>query len=350
VHKYTAPAEGEIYQPFYVVPPVAVNVKQDKLLFASQEAQDLHIEVVAGKEGVSGELELALPAGWRAEPAKLSYSLQQKGSSQSFHLQVFPPLAAGEAQLKVIAYHQGKPFSRGMQFIRYDHIPGQVLFPEATVKLVRMSLKKKGQRIAYLMGAGDDIPQSLRQVGYQVDILQPHQLEADILKKYNALVLGIRAFNTVEALRYRKRALEQYARQGGTVIIQYNTNHALVDEQIAPYPISLSRQRITDEEAPLHILKPEHPVFQQPNKITQEDFEGWVQERGLYFADEWSEEWTPLLAGQDPGEEPLKGGLLVSRVGKGYYVYTGYSWFRQLPAGVPGAYRLFVNLLSLGKS
>lgn len=349
-YKYTAPAEGEIYQPFNIIPPVAVNVQLDKLLFASEEAQELRVEVVAGKEDVAGELALELPVGWRAEPSSFSYMLKLKGAGQTFRFQLHPPARPEQAEVKVVARHNGETYSRGMEFIRYDHIPAQVIFPEARVKLVRMSLKKRGQKIAYLMGAGDDIPQSLRQVGYQVDELQPNELELQRLKEYDAVVLGVRAFNTVEELRYRKRALEQYAREGGTVIIQYNTSFGLVDEQIAPYAITLSRQRVTVEDAPVTILRPEHPVFQGPNKITKQDFEGWVQERGLYFADEWSEEWTPLLASHDPGEDPQKGGLLVSKVGKGYYVYTGYSWFRQLPAGVPGAYRLFVNLLSLGKS
>lgn len=348
VYKYTAPAEGEIYQPFYIIPPVAVNVAQDKILFTNEEARELSIEVVAGKDQVSGELKLELPAGWKAEPALFSYGIQQKGASQSFRFKIFPPASAELADLKVIARYKDQAYSHGMEFISYDHIPTQVLFPEAKVRLVRMSLKKEGQRIAYLMGAGDNIPESLRLIGYQVDILEPEQLNPAILKRYDALVLGIRAFNTVEELRFRTKALEQYAREGGTVIIQYNTSHALVTKEFAPYALNLSRERVTVEEAPVRMLEPEHPVFQRPNKITQQDFEGWVQERGLYFADEWSDEWTPLLASQDPGEDPREGGLLLSRVGKGYYVYTGYSWFRQLPAGVPGAYKLFVNLLSLG--
>lgn len=350
VHKYTAPAEGEIYQPFSIIAPVAVNVKLDKLLFASDESQELLVEVVAGRNDVKGELVLDLPPGWRAEPASIPYNLRLKGAGQSFRFRIFPPTKATQADLKVLARYEGETYERGIEFIRYNHIPAQVIFPQAEVKLVRMSLKKRGQRIAYLMGAGDDIPQSLRQVGYQVDILQPAELEFQRLKKYDAIVLGVRAFNTVDELRYRKRALEQYAREGGTVIIQYNTSMGLVDENIAPYPISLSRQRVTVEDAPVRLLQPGHPVFQGPNKITGKDFEGWVQERGLYFADEWSEEWVPLLESHDPDEEPQQGGLLLSKVGKGYYVYTGYSWFRQLPAGVPGAYRIFVNLLSLGKS
>lgn len=349
VFKYTEPAEGEIYQPFIIIPPVAVNTKQDKLLFSDGEAKELKIDVLAGKDQVTGKLQLKLPAGWISKPASYEYNLPQKGSSQSFRFLIEAPENPDEQTLQAEATYQGRTYTRGMEQINYKHIPSQVIFPEAEVKLVKMQLEKKGERIAYLPGAGDEVPQNLQQVGYQVDILQPQELELSSLQQYDAVVLGIRAFNTLEELKFRKKTLESYARKGGTVVIQYNTSHSLVDEEITPHRLQLSRKRVTSEDAPVSILRPEHPVFQGPNKITARDFEGWVQERGLYFADEWSDEWTPLLASHDPDEEPLKGGLLVSKVGEGYYVYTSYSWFRQLPAGVPGAFRLFVNLLSLGK-
>lgn len=348
VYKFTEPAEGEIYQPFIIIPPVAVNAKQDKLLFTDGTARELKVEVVAGKDQVEGNLQLKLPSGWVSKPASYKYSLPQKGSSQSFHFLIEAPEKPEEQTLQVTATYKGQVYTRGMEQISYKHIPGQFIFPEAEIKLVKMELKKKGERIAYLAGAGDEVPANLEQIGYQVDMLQPQELELSKLQQYDAVVLGVRAFNTIEELKFRKKALESYARKGGTVVIQYNTSHALVDEEITPHPLQLSRNRVTSEDAPVSILQPEHPIFQGPNKITEQDFDGWVQERGLYFADEWSDEWIPLLASHDPGEEPLKGGLLVSRVGKGYYVYTSYSWFRQLPAGVPGAFRLFVNLLSLG--
>ena len=350
VHKYTEPAEGEIYQPFAFVPPVSINPQNNKLLFTGSTPQELAVRVLAGKDKVNGTLTLSLPQGWKAEPASFSFNLQQKGESQTFRSRITAPAKASEGTLTASAIYKGKEYRQGMEFIQYRHIPTQLIFLPAEVKLVKMDLAVEGKKIGYLMGAGDELPESLRQVGYQVDVLQPEKLDSKRLKNYDAVVLGIRAFNTVEALKFRKKALEEYARQGGVVVIQYNTSFGLVDEGIAPFPITLSRERVTVEEAPVSILEPGHPVFNAPNKITAADFEGWVQERGLYFADDWSPEWVPLLASHDPGEEPLEGGLLVARVGKGYYVYTGYSWFRQLPAGVPGAFRIFANLLSLGKS
>ncbi len=350
IYKYTEPAEGEIYQPFTFVPAVSLNPKTDKLLFANDEPQELSIEVLAGREKSSGTLSLALPPSWKSSPASYTFDLQQEGESKTFRFLISPPKGQSEASLKAVATYEGKEYQRGLELIQYRHIPTQLILPPAEVKLVKMKLATAGKKIGYLMGAGDEVPASLRLVGYQVEILKPEQLEVNRLTKYDAIVIGVRAFNTVEALKFRKTALEEYARRGGVVIIQYTTSFDLVDEAIAPFPLTLSRERVTVEEAPVKILKPEHPVFNTPNKITAADFEGWVQERGLYFASDWGAEWVPLLASQDPGEEPLKGGLLLAQVGKGYYVYTGYSWFRELPAGVPGAFRIFANLLSLGKS
>lgn len=348
VHKYTEPAEGEIYQPFAMIPPVSVNPQANKLLFTDQSSRELAIQLVSGKKEVNGSLRLSLPSGWKAEPASFSYQLLQKGESQTFRFRISAPDKAAEASLTAIASYGGEDYKQGMDIIQYRHIPTQLLFPAAEVKLVKMNMATTAKKIGYLMGAGDEVPESLRQVGYQVEVLQPEQLDVRRLKNFDAVVLGVRAFNTIDALKFRKKALEAYARSGGLVVIQYNTSFGLVAEALAPFPLKLSRGRVTVEEAPVSILQPGHRVFNSPNKISPQDFEGWVQERGLYFAEEWSPEWVPLLASNDPGEEPLEGGLVVAPVGKGYYVYTGYSWFRQLPAGVPGAYRIFANILSLG--
>jgi hypothetical protein len=199
------------------------------------------------------------------------------------------------------------------------------------------------------MGAGDEVPASLSQVGYSVVMLQNQQLTPANLKKFDAVVVGVRAYNTDEYLKFGQQALLEYVKDGGTLVIQYNVSSRLVTDQLGPYPLKLSHGRVTVEEAPVTLLKPNHPVLNQPNKITNTDFKGWVQERGLYFPSEWDPQYEALLSASDPGEPALEGGLLVARYGKGYYIYTGYSWFRQLPAGVPGAYRLFTNLISIGK-
>jgi hypothetical protein len=201
------------------------------------------------------------------------------------------------------------------------------------------------------MGAGDEVPEALRQVGFQVDLLSENEVTLDLLRDYDAVVIGIRAYNTSDEIKFIQKNLLEYVAEGGNLIIQYNTSRGLKIEadQLAPYPLRLSRDRVTVEESEVKFISPDHPVLHYPNEITQADFEGWVQERGLYFPDEWSAEFTPILEMADPGEEGLKGSLLIAPYGKGNYVYTGLSFFRELPAAVPGAYRLFANLIALGK-
>jgi hypothetical protein len=219
----------------------------------------------------------------------------------------------------------------------------------ATAKFVRVDLVKKGENVGYIMGAGDEIPASLEQIGYKVSVLENKDITTENLKNFDAIILGIRAYNTVDDLKYHQPKLMEYVKNGGTVIVQYNTSHRLVLEDLAPYPLKLSRDRVAVENAEVRILAPKHPVMNTPNKITSADFENWVQERGLYFPNEWDAAFTPILSANDPGETPKDGGLLVAEYGEGYFIYTGYSWFRELPAGVPGAYRIFTNLISIGK-
>ena len=210
-------------------------------------------------------------------------------------------------------------------------------------------LRKKGDRIGYIPGAGDDVPESLQQIGYSVKILTESDITAKNLAQFSAVVLGIRAYNTQERIANWLPELFAYVKAGGVVIAQYNTLAELKTEQLGPYPLEISRDRVTDENAEVRILAPDHPLMTTPNKITSKDFEGWVQERGLYFPKKWDPAWIKILSCNDPKEKPLDGGLLVAKLGKGFFIYTSYSWFRQLPAGVPGAYRLFANMLSLGK-
>jgi hypothetical protein len=198
------------------------------------------------------------------------------------------------------------------------------------------------------MGAGDNIPDNLRQIGYEVTLINDMDFSAANLDQFDVIILGIRALNTVEKLKFDMPRLFAFVERGGNLIVQYNTNHGLVTNDIAPYQLQLSRERITVEEAPVKIIAPAHPVLNTPNKINSTDFDGWVQERGLYFPDQWAKEFTPVISSHDPGEQELEGGLLIAPYGKGHYIYTGYSWFRELPAGVPGAYRLFVNMISIG--
>jgi LmbE family N-acetylglucosaminyl deacetylase len=349
VYKTVDPAIGEVYQPFVVTPPIMLTPLQDQLIFSDAQGQELQVRVRAGKPLTEGELRLQLPAGWKAQPERIALDPLRQDEERTYSFTVSPPQKAGSGTIQLQAQVEGKRYSRGYETLQAPHFPTQTLFPEARVGVVRLDLKREAKHIGYIMGAGDAVPDYLQQVGYTVSLLDPARISAAQLARYDAVLLGIRAFNTQQALKHSKDVLEAYARGGGVVIIQYNTSHELVTADIAPFPLRLSRARITDEESPVKIVAPRHQALNYPNKITEKDFEGWVQERGLYFADSWSAEWQPLLSSQDAGEAPQQGGLLVAPVGRGYYVYGAYSWFRQLPAGVPGAYRILANLMALGK-
>lgn len=349
VYKRVDPVEGEVYRPLAVTPPVFMNIQEPVYMFPNAEPRTVQVRVKAGKEKISGTVALQVPTGWRTEPASVPVNLSQKDEVLVVPFQVFPGTGQTDGQVRAVATVNGQPFDKSLETIQYNHIPTQLVFPEATAKVVRLDLQRLGQNIGYIMGAGDEVPASLREIGYTVIPLQPQELSLLNLKQFEAVVVGVRAFNTVEELKFAQPVLMEYVKDGGTVVAQYNTSHALVTDKIGPYPLKLSRDRVTVEEAEVRLLKPEHPVLNYPNKITSEDFKNWVQERGLYFPNEWDNQYEAILSSNDPGETPKNGGLLVVKYGKGYFVYTGYSFFRQLPAGVPGAYRLFTNLISLGR-
>jgi hypothetical protein len=260
-----------------------------------------------------------------------------------------PPSENGEGTLRAIVSIDGRDYSLERVRISYPHIGVQTLMPPAQAKLVRADIRKNGDHIGYIPGAGDDVPESLRQIGYSVKMLSEPEITAKNLAQFSAVVLGIRAYDTQDRISNWLPELFAYVKEGGVAIAQYNTLADLKSNQLGPYPLEISRDRVTDENAPVRILAPDSPLVTRPNKITTKDFKEWVQERGLYFPDKWDPAWTAILSCNDPKEKPLDGGLLIAKSGKGFFVYTSYSWFRQLPAGVPGAYRLFANMLSLGK-
>ena len=348
VYKKNDPVMGETYRPFEILPPVTANISEKVYVFANDEPKRVEVLVRAGKEAIAGQLALNCPEGWRVEPAQHAFDLEQKGKEIRLSFKVYPSKNQSEGEVRAIAKIDGKEYDKELILIEYEHIPTQSILRPSAAKVVRVDLKRMGQNIGYLMGAGDEIPVSLEQIGYQVTELDVKSMTAERLKGFDAVILGIRAFNTVDRLKFQKDELMEYVEKGGTVIVQYNTAHRLVTKDLAPYPVKLSRGRVTVEEAEIRVLKPEHHVLNYPNKITSKDFDGWVQERGLYFPEEWDENFEAILSSNDPNEPALDGGLLVAKYGEGYYVYTGYSWFRQLPAGVPGAYRLFTNLISVG--
>ncbi|WGF92309.1 PIG-L family deacetylase [Aequorivita marisscotiae] len=349
IYKYNDPVKGEVYRPLEVLPEVTASLPEKVLIFASNEPEDVSVIVRAGKDAISGNVRLQHPDGWIVEPLQQSFQLTRAGETKTFKFKVTPPQGQSEGYLKTNVLAEGKTFNKELAVIDYEHIPYQSVLLPSEAKVAKIDIQKKGENIGYINGAGDAIPESLKQIGYSVSTIDPLNISAENLQPFDAIVIGIRAYNTVPELAFAQTALNNYVENGGTIVVQYNTSRGLVSESFAPYSLQLSRDRVTDEFSEVEILAPENPLLNTPNKITQKDFEGWVQERGLYFPDKWAKEFTPILGMNDTGEVQTKGSLLVAKYGKGYYIYTGLSFFRELPAGVPGAYRLFANLLSIGK-
>jgi LmbE family N-acetylglucosaminyl deacetylase len=343
------PVAGELRRPLVIAPPVFAKVADNVLVFATKEPKPVSVHVTAATGPVKGNLKLVVPKGWEVYPASLPIDLKGANAEMTATFTVKPPEQNSEGTLRAVVSVDGRDYSFERVRISYPHIGVQTLMPQSEVKLVRADIRKKGDWIGYIPGAGDDIPESLKQIGYSVKILSETDITAKNLAQFSAVVLGIRAYNTQDRIFNWLPELFAYAKAGGVVIVQYNTLADLKTEQLGPYPLEISRDRVTDENAEMRILAPNHPLMTTPNNITSKDFEGWVQERGLYFPKKWDPAWIPILSCNDPKEKPLDGGLLVAKVGKGFFIYTSYSWFRELPAGVPGAYRLFANMLSLGK-
>src|SRR3954466_12563398 len=340
---------SEVPRPLVIAPPVFANVADSVFVFATNGPKPVSVRVTAATGPVKGELKLAVPQGWEVTPASIPIDLRTTDAEMVATFSVKPPNQNAEGTLRAIASIEGRDYSLERVRISYPHIGVQTLMPPAEAKLVRADILKKGERIGYIPGAGDDVPESLRQIGYSVKILSEPEITSKNLAQFSAVVLGIRAYNTQDRISNWLPELFAYVNEGGVVIAQYNTLADLKTNQFGPYPLEISRDRVTDENAQVRVLAPDNPLMNIPNKITPKDFDNWVQERGLYFPNKWDPAWTPILSCNDPKEKPLDGGLLVAKSGKGFFVYTSYSWFRQLPAGVPGAYRLFANMLSLGK-
>lgn len=350
VFKSTDPVKGERYSPFEITPAAFVALDEQVYIFSDTRPQEISVTVGSERDQINGKLTLEHPESWKVEPAYYDVSLNKKGQESQFKFTLYPPKGQEEANIYPKLSVGEQDFTRRKLKITYDHIPTQTLLLDAKAKVVRLEIEKKGQYIGYLMGAGDDIPQALEQIGYSVSLLEDRDMNLERLKTFDAVIIGVRAYNTLDRMPIYQDHLMKYVEEGGTLIVQYNTHRRLKvpNGEIGPYPFTISRDRVTVEEAKVNILAPEHAVMNTPNKITAKDFEGWVQERGLYFPNEWSDEYTPILSCHDPDESAKKGGLLVAEYGEGHYIYTGYSWFRELPAGVAGAYRIFTNLISLG--
>jgi LmbE family N-acetylglucosaminyl deacetylase len=348
-YKWTDPAKGEQARPFEIVPPVLVKLTNNVIIFNDASPREVTVLVTSASDGrITGALHLDIPQGWKTQPERIAFDLKERGEEQVKTFQVFPSSQEETSTIKAVASIDGEgSFDRSMQTISYDHIPTQTLLSKAEAKVVRMDLKKEGSTIGYIRGAGDEIPAALRYMGYTVIEMKNEDVNAATLKQMDAVVLGVRALNTNTRIGYSMPALLEYVNNGGTLVVQYNTNGDLVTKNFSPYPLDISRDRVTEEDAAVRILKADHPAVTTPNKITAKDFDGWVQERGLYFPNKWDANFEPVLSMNDKGETPKDGSVLVAKYGNGYYIYTSISFFRELPEGVAGAYKLFANLVSL---
>lgn len=353
LHRYADRVRGELTRPVAIVPPVALQFSEPVSMFPNQQPKKVEVVLKSNIAAAAGEVSVQAPDGWRVEPASRKFQLAETGDETTLAFEVAPPAAASRTRLVAVASLGERRISSGMQVIAYSHIQPQTVFPPSAADAVGADIRILAKRIGYVMGAGDEVPQALRQLGCDVTLLSAGDLAGEDLAPFDAIVTGVRAYNTRPDLRANQHRLLDYVNNGGTLVVQYNVPEfgaaAQALDRIGPYPMRITRDRVTVEEAPVTFPTPDSPLLQQPNRITAADFEGWVQERGLYFATDWDSHYRPLLESHDPGETPKPGGTLYVRYGKGAYVFTGYSWFRQLPAGVPGAFRVFANLLSAGK-
>lgn len=350
VFKYNDPVKGEMYNFIDIVPEITSTILDKVLLFPTAKSKSVAVRLKSGKDDLKGNIKLDLPKDWKVIPESITFDLDKKGMEKTVYFEVTPPEQMSEIVAKSIVTIDGVTYEKEQTNITYDHITKQQVLKTAEVKCIRIDLKTNNEKIAYIMGAGDEVPQSLEQMGYKVTLLKPEDISTEKLKLFNVVMTGIRAYNTLNVLAYKQDMLFDFVKGGKTMIVQYNTNTGLVTPKIAPYPLRISKDRVTEENAAVHFLAPNHAVLNYPNTITANDFKGWTQEQGLYYPDEFDKAFTPILSSHDKGESDKKGALLVAPYGKGNYIYTGLSFFRELPEGVSGAYKLLSNMISIQSS
>jgi LmbE family N-acetylglucosaminyl deacetylase len=350
--KYKDPAVGELERAVAVAPAFSVMLEPGQLVIPTTGDSVCQVKVAVASNlsgAVKGALHLEGPAGWRVEPAILPLEFNLHGEKKEAEFKVFHEgLREGRTEIRAVFESQGRKYSEGYSVVTREDLDTFYYYQPAVQHVSIVDVKvPRGLKVGYVMGAGDDIPAVLKQIGMDVTLVPAEKLAGENLNQYGTIVLGIRANDTQKEIAANHQKLLDYVFSGGTLMVQYNTGVSDFNgDGLTPYAAQLSRARVSVEEAPIEILAPQDSVFQSPNKITAHDFDGWVQERGLYFMDKWDDHFQALLSSHDPGEGEQQGGLLRAQFGKGTYIYTGYAFFRQLPAGVPGAIRLYVNLLS----
>ena len=376
IFRYIERAQGELTRPIVVEPAVSLEWTRKARLFPSDAEQNAELQVKANVAGATGDVRIAAPNGWSASPVAQHFQLAAAGEQSTLAFRIAPPRMDQKSELAADAKIGDQTVAVGMETISFPHIPPQVLFHPAKEELVRSDVKLLAKNIGYVMGAGDEVPDALRQMGADVTLLDGDGLARGDLARFDAIVTGVRAYDTRADLRANQERLLKYVQDGGTLVVQYidaqgggpgggggrggqangrgpapgRGGASLAAFHAGPYPFSVGRDRVTVEDAPVELPNPASPLLHKPNEISARDFDGWIQERGLNFASEWDSRYQPLFQTHDPGEKPLLGATLYARCGKGAYVFTAFSWFRELPAGVPGAFRIFANLLSAGKT
>ncbi|HXP85124.1 MAG TPA: PIG-L family deacetylase [Bryobacteraceae bacterium] len=354
-HRYVDRVMAELVRPLVVVPAVSVELSPEPSVFAQVMPRKIDVPVRSNSGKASGDLRLDVPAGWTVEPPSRHFDLRATDEQTTLSFELTPPAANSRGVVRAIAQVGPRQISSGLHTIDYPHMVAQTLFPAAEQPVVRVEVKNLAKKVGYVMGSGDEVPASLEQMGCEVTLLTAAELARGDLSRFDAIVTGVRAYNVRADLRANYQRLFDYMSNGGTLVVQYNYaqnpgDRAILDAaHIGPYPFRNSANRVTVEEAPVTFPNPKLSLLHAPNEITEADFEDWVQERGVYFPDQFDSRYMSVLESHDPGEDPLIGGMLFARYGKGAYVFSAYDWFRELPAGVPGAFRMFANMLSAGR-
>jgi LmbE family N-acetylglucosaminyl deacetylase len=355
-YRYVDVERGEMERPVAITPPAAVNLTDSVFVFPNGKPHRVLAQVQANVAQAAGEVRLEAPDGWKVVPPSQTFRLGDAGEQADLSFEITPGARAGRATIRAIAGVGGRRIASGMRLISYPHIPIETTFPPAEARAESFPVVTLARKIGYIMGSGDDVPRALEQLGCAVTMLGPDDVAARDLSEFDAIVTGVRAYNERADLRANQSRLLRYVQDGGTLVVQYNyaqrdRDAAMLSHlRIGPYPLKFDKDRTTMEEAPVSLPNPDNPLVTVPNKITPKDFEGWVQERGLYYASQWDSRYQPVFESHDPGDKAQLGSTLYTRYGKGVYIFTAFSWFRQLPAGVPGAYRIFANMVSASKA
>ena len=345
IYKWRDRVNGEMIREVVIVPPLVACFNDKNILFPNQETKEVQVILNAQMKLKNANVKLDFPAGWKCDPMEIQVNMSE-GEERRVNFQVTPPKAGNTASVGIKTTLGGKDYSLCKVQIDYPHIKHLTSVVDNRIDFIRMDISNNAKVVGYVDGAGDEIPQALAQLGSEVRYLDEEDFFNGTLDELDAIVMGVRSYNTVDWIPNVKENMMAFVEKGGNVVVQYNVSYGLITDDIGPFPLKISRDRVTDETAETTILNSKNRLFNSPNKIGLTDFDGWVQERGLYFPNEWDEKYEPLIAWNDPGEEETKGALLVASYGKGSFIYSGISWFRQLPAGVGGAYKLFANLIS----